>query len=442
MDQYTQMMSVPQLIHRFVHDLEGVERLVLAVSGGLDSMALLHGTVEAQLSQPLLVIYVNHQLSPHAASWQAHVCRSCAELGVEFAAVAVQVRSDGTGVEEAARQARYQAIERHLRPGDLVLMAHHRQDQMETFFLRLARGAGARGLAGMAPLREWGPARLGRPLLSVDRKTLEAYAQRKGFKWVEDESNASERFDRNFLRLKVVPELQQRWPQLPRQMAQTMGLLRETDELLNEFAAEDLQACKPRQERLGVSLEMAPLLRWSPQRGYNLMRHWLALQGYRSPSHKRLEQLYSLLQAQQDQSPLLHWGDCELRRYRDRLYCLPAGWQQPLLTPQAGIAPEALDLGDSRLAWKPASPGLPPGPYRVVARAQAGEIKRAHPLGRTHSQTLKKLLQEYELEPWLRERVPFILQGDRLVAVGDLWIEKGAATESGMAPIWSFPSLT
>jgi tRNA(Ile)-lysidine synthase len=420
------MTSLSQLVHQFVSDLPAVQRVVLAVSGGVDSMVLLHSAQVAQLPQPLLVLHVNHQLSPHAAQWQALVTDTCARSGIECRALGVEVNVAGSGLEEAARQVRYQAIESQLRPGDLVLMAHHRQDQLETFFLRLARGAGVRGLAGIATLRAWGPARLGRPFLTVDRSIIEQYARNHGLVWVDDESNASDRFDRNFLRLNVLSALQQRWPDLPAQVSQATEHLRESDELLSEFAAADLAQCQPRGERIGVSLDMAPLLSWSRPRRYNLLRHWLSVQGYRLPARKRLEEVDALLAAGQDQNPLLNWGDCELRRYRQRIYCLPARWQT------------VAELAGGTITWRSQSPGLPPGPYSVVTRALVPDITRAHPSERAHSQTLKKLLQEYALEPWLREYVPLILDNDRLVAVGDLWIEKGTAVAAGVVPVWSF----
>lgn len=432
------MISLPQLIHHFVAEQPDVQRVVLAVSGGVDSMVLLHSAVKAQLSQPLLVVHVNHQLSPFAADWQVRVSDCCTRLGVEFAAMAVQVEPRGAGLEEAARKARYAAIEHYLRPGDLVLMAHHQQDQLETFFLRLARGAGVRGLAGMESLRDWGPARLGRPFLTVDRASIERYAQIHALTWVEDESNANELFDRNFLRLHVIPMLQQRWAELPAHASQAMAQLRQSDTLLNEFASEDLQRCHPQPERLGVSLEMEPLRVWSQPRRYNLMRHWLALQGYRAPSRKRLAELDGLLTAKQDQNPLLAWGDCELRRYRKRIYCLPAGWSRARPAAQDCSTNNDVDLGGHHLKWTAASPGLPTGDYRVVVRTQAPEGLRAHPAGRAHSQSLKKLLQEYGLEPWLRDHLPLIFLGDRLMAVGDLWIEKSVAVEFGVVPRWSF----
>lgn len=420
------MTSLSQLVHQFVSDLPEVQRVVLAVSGGVDSMVLLHSVQAAQLPQPLLVLHVNHQLSPHAAQWQALVADTCVRSGIECRALVIEVNVAGRGLEEAARQARYKAIESQLRPGDLVLMAHHRQDQVETFFLRLARGAGVRGLAGITSLRAWGPARLGRPFLAVDKSTIEEYARSHGLVWVDDESNASDHFDRNFLRLSVLPVLQQRWPDLPTQVSQATEHLRESDALLNEFAAADLAQCQPRDERIGVSLDMESLLTWSRPRRYNLLRHWLTVLGYRLPSRKRLEEVDALLVAGQDQNPLLHWGDCELRRYRQRIYCLPSRWRS------------AAELAGDGISWKSQAPGLPPGSYSIVTRAQAPDITRAHPSERAHSQTLKKLLQEYALEPWLREYVPLILRNGQLVAVGDLWIEKGVAVADGVVPVWSF----
>lgn len=434
------MTSLPQLIHHFVTELPNVQRVLLAVSGGVDSMVLLHSAVTAQLPQPMVVVHVNHQLSPFAADWQAHVSDCCARLGVDCVSLMVRVEQQGAGLEEAARQARYAAIERHLLPGDLVLMAHHRQDQLETFFLRLARGAGVRGLAAMAPLREWGSAKLGRPFLSIDRFTIEAYARTHALTWVDDESNTNDHFDRNFLRLNVIPLLQQRWPDLPLQAAKAMEQLRQSDTLLNEFAEEDLKHCHPRSERLGVSIEMAPLRIWSESRRYNLIRYWLASQGYRAPSRKRLVELDTLLTAKRDQNPLLDWGDCEVRRYRERIYCLPSGWSSVHSTALDCSSNDDVDLGGHQLKWTAASPGLPSGNYRVVLRAQAPEGLRAHPVGRAHSQVLKKLLQEYGLEPWLRDHLPLIFLGDRLMAAGDLWIEQSAAVEFGVAPHWSFPS--
>lgn len=419
-----------------------MRRVVVAVSGGLDSIVLLHATVLAEFEQPLLAIHINHQLSPNANDWQDFVSRECARLGAELVCMKVEVNPAGVGVEEAARSARYAAIESQLQAGDLVLMAHHQQDQVETFFLRLARGAGVKGLAGMAPQRPWGVATLGRPFIDVGRDEIELYADLQGLSWVEDESNSSEKYDRNFLRLRILPGLQERWPELSARVRQTSRLLRQSDELLGEYAEQDLRLCDLRVERLGYSIESGPLMFWSSARRRNLLRHWLVKQGYRLPPFKRLAAFESALNARRDQNPVIDLGDCEIRRFRERIYCLPARWNLSFLESEQLINTSAsLQLSDgSEISWKVAQWGLPAGDYQLMRRSAVPHIQRAHPKGRQHSQSLKKLLQEYSLEPWLRDRAPLIFAGDRLVAVADLWVEQTVAVEHGWWPQWRYSS--
>lgn len=427
MEQYTQIPPLPQIVREFVAEQPGVARVLLALSGGLDSSVLLHATAQAQLPQPLLAIHVNHGISPRAADWQSHCEALCSALGVSLVCEAVTVTRAGEGLEQAARMARYHAIEKHLRPGDLVLMAHHQMDQVETFFLRLARGAGSSGLAAMAQIRKWGPALLARPFLILDRGTLRTYAERCGLRWIEDESNTDDAFDRNYLRLEILPRMQRRWPAFAAQVVRTASLCRESEQLLADYATQDLQQCEPRLERLGVSVMAAPLLKWAAPRRHWVIRHWLQQLGYRSPAQKQLRQLQSLLCAALDQSPLLDWGDCEMRRFGDRVYCLPAGWRRALFKPMTTIltADTQRDLGDGfRLRTSVGQPGLAPGQYNLLPRCSLPELKRGHPATRHHSQTIKKLLQEFGLEPWLRDRVPLVMADDQLVAVADLWVER------------------
>jgi tRNA(Ile)-lysidine synthase len=401
--------------------------VLIALSGGLDSSVLLHAAASAQLPQPLLSIHINHGLSPNAGNWQQHCEVLCRSMALPFICESVTVVPDGTGLEQAARAARYRAFEQHLRPGDLVLMAHHRTDQVETFFLRLVRGAGPSGLAAMSELRDWGPARLGRPFLGLDRDSLLAYARFHELSWIQDESNADERFDRNYLRLRVLPELQLRWPGFSARVTRASELCRETVQLLEEYAAQDLKECEPRLERVGASLLADPLRRWSEPRRHSVVRHWLQMRGFRNPAQKQLAQLTHLLAAAADQNPLLDWGDCEMRRFDDRVYCLPRGWNRTLFHPRnAELAANiCLDLADGTcLQTSIGQPGLASGHYRVLPRSAVPSLKRGHPSQRHRSQTLKNLLQEFRLEPWLRDRVPLVMSGDQLVGVADLWVEE------------------
>lgn len=428
------MPPIDLAVRQFIHTAPQVKRVLVACSGGVDSTVLLHCVAKAGLPYPVIGLHVNHQLSVHANAWEQQVQDLCATLDVACFHQRVTVAKSGSGVEQAARQARYRVFEQHLQIGDLLLTAHHQQDQAETFFLRLLRGAGLRGLGAMQPLRTHGNAQIGRPLLQYSKNALLNYARDHDLQWVEDESNEQSIYDRNFLRRQVLPVIEQRWPQAIQQISRSAQLLQEAETLLAHYAEQDIVSCQPRDERVGCSLLLAPLLDWPEARRNQVVRAWLAEQGYRMPEQKQFAELARLLAAQIDKCPVLHWQDCEIRRFQQRLYCLPRHWQstpealasddQKYAVPWAPEMPPASG-GYSRLSAYRAEQGVRPGQsFTVRLRHQCPEVVRAHPASRGHSQSLKKLLQEYQVEPWLRPWVPLLFVDDKLVAVADLWVEK------------------
>lgn len=388
-------------------------------SGGLDSTVLLHALAQLQLPIRLRALHINHQISPYADAWQQQCAAFCAQLGVEFIAEKVRVINIGKGVEDAARAARYDVFERYLGAGDLLLTAHHANDQAETLLLRLVRGTGSRGLAAMAAQRPLGPGLLVRPLLVFSRAQLEAYAQSQQLHWVEDESNQDDGYDRNFLRNQVLPLLLQRWPALMRKWQQTAELCAEQEDLLTELAQADLHTATPRAERVGQSIDLQALKALSPARAQNLLRYWLRSQGLSTPEQNHWQQIrQQVLDARPDSEANVSWGDVSLRLFRERLYRLPV--RLPTLALQLELCPAAdRPLLSSRLSHLQIRPRI------------GGE--RCKPSGRAHSQTLKKLLQEYGLEPWWREQLPLVYSGDELVAVGDLWVCEGYTAAPGEA---------
>lgn len=399
------------------HPCDGVRWL--GYSGGLDSTVLLHLLCEMGIE--VRAIHVHHGLSPNADVWQAH-CKAMAEsLGVAFYARRVLVDSGGS-LEQAARTARYGVFETLLQPGDQLLLAQHGDDQVETFFLRLLRGAGALGLAAMAGSRPLGGATVLRPLLGVSRAQLEAYAREHRLQWIEDESNEDQSLDRNYLRATVLPLLRERWP-LRERVGRAVDNLREAAELLQDLGDADLNLCDRRRERFGQSLELEALRDLPGRRQKNLLRSWLAECGGSMPEAAHLQQaLGQALGAADDSCMAVSLGGRVARRFRDRLYLTP-----PL--PEVGEGEWRWD-GRSALAlpggWElSADPDWPEGDCRVHFR-RGGE--RAKPVDRQRSQTLKKLLQEVGLEPWLRDRVPLVYRSGELLAVGDLF-----ACEEGLA---------
>ncbi|WP_233998900.1 tRNA lysidine(34) synthetase TilS [Microbulbifer pacificus] len=408
-------------------------RLWLGYSGGLDSTVLLHLLASAGI--PFTALHIHHGLSTNADQWLSH-CGAVAEaLGVPFVAQHVVVERGDGGLEHGARKARYSAFEQYLAPGDQILLAQHREDQVETFLLRLLRGAGVLGLAAMAECRVLGDRgenrTVLRPLLKAGRDELENYAREHGLIWVNDDSNGDVALERNYLRLRVIPGLAARWP-IGDRVAQAADNLRETADLLGELAEEDLRRCGERCEAFGHSIDLPTFLAFSAGRRKNLLRNWLARMGAPMPEAAHLHQALRQAQAATDAVPEVALGNLVLRRYRDRLFLTPQ--LQPLDADEEGEWPwdgaSELHLPDG---WT-LSPGRdwPKGDYTVRLRS-GGE--RAKPRQRHHSQTLKKLLQEFGLVPWLRGRVPLVFREGRLVAVGDLFVTAEGPSEP---PQWRF----
>lgn len=417
-------------------DLGDTGQVWLAYSGGLDSTVLLHALKTEGIA--VKALHVNHQLSSNADTWQQHCVQQCDKLDCGIVVERVEVRNEGKGLEHAARKARYAVFDRYVEGDDVLLMAHHLDDECETLLFRLLRGSGLKGFAGIKKERVLGGGgKIIRPLLSVSRESILEYANIHELSWVEDESNRDIGFDRNYLREMVLPLLQQRWPNFRKQFSNSITLLRESEQLLAEYGRQDLAECGVREERLGSSIDLSKLTAWSTPRVNQVLRQWLETLGYNSPGLRHLEETQKLIAAREDAAPAVQFGGCELRRYKGRLHCVPR-LQELVSRTIKWNSSENLQLPDgSRLAFSGRNPGADPN-LEVKFRA-GGE--RCRPLGRDRSQTLKKLLQEYELEPWLRDRVPLIYLNDELIAVGDLWVcDAGIPNAPEFTFSWTYPA--
>ncbi|WP_432697644.1 tRNA lysidine(34) synthetase TilS [Marinobacterium sp. YM272] len=416
------------LLTRRLERLHDSRRWVIALSGGVDSRVLLELCARTQPRDKLLALHINHQLQADAAAWETWCADQCLRLGVPFTSVSVD---PGSGSEADLRDARYRAFEAVLQPGDWLLLAQHADDQAETFLLRLLRGAGVRGLSGMPWQRPVGQGMLYRPLLDQPRAVLEAWARQQRIEWVEDPSNASERYDRNWIRHRILAPLKQRKSAVLERLMATTAQLAETDQLLDEVAAGDLAGLQTVPE----CLPLAQVQRLSLPRQRNLIRHWVfQCTGSRLSREELLEIEQSVITAGEDRTPLLNLGGFELRRYRGLLFLTPP------LPPRS--APHELDctadsktLNQGVLAFQSTDGvGLAEGETLRLDYRRGGE--RLRPFGRGGSVTLKQLLQEAGVPPWLRPDWPILYSGDQLVAVPGICLCEEAVTKGGLIPTW------
>ena len=421
--------------------LEQAQRIYVGYSGGLDSHVLLHSAVATLGAGRVVALHINHQLSEQSCDWVEHCAQVCRALSVDLQTHAVDVCQQVSSTENTAREARYQVFELTLSEGDILLLAHHQNDQAETVLYRLLRNSGPRGLAGIPLTRAVGRGSLLRPLLQLPRSELDRYAREHQLSWIEDPSNTDLIHDRNYLRHQVAPALSQRWPDFAARIASSASLCQQADELNRDLAEIDLNPLGDRQERLGWSIELSGLIALSSLRQANVLRYWAGLHCQLPPGYHSIKAvLENVLPARQDRTPLVVWPGGEWRRFNGRLFLLPSGWreQAPAACEWQSDSPIIFADGSVLSATPTNGLGLKllPGEQLRVKFRSGGE--RCHPAGRVASSSLKKLLQEYQLEPWLRDRIPLIYKysavdkkGEQLIAVGDLWVCQGFSVDGG-----------
>ncbi|MGB9098780.1 tRNA lysidine(34) synthetase TilS [Erwinia sp.] len=413
-------------LHALAQHLAGHQHLLVGFSGGLDSTVLLHQLVtlrEQRGDLQLRAIHIHHGLNPLADGWVEHCQQQCQRWQVELEVVYVTLDSREKGVEAAAREARYQAFAQHLRPLESLLTAQHQDDQCETLLLALKRGSGPAGLAGMPVQSLLGTQTLLRPLLSQTRLQLEAWAAEHALSWIEDDSNQDTRFDRNFLRQKVIPELVSRWPHFAHSVARSATLCGEQEQLLDELLAESLGKLVD----AAGGMEWAPLLAMSEVRRAALLRRWIALQGGLMPSKESLQRLWQEVAcSREDAEPRLRLGSFEVRRYRERLYWLALTEPVSEVIIRWPLTATALSLPQQLGHLLRDDAGMkiraPLAGEAVSVRFQAQG--KFHLIDRAGSRSLKKIWQEKGIPPWQRDRTPLLFYGETLIAAVGVFVTR------------------
>ena len=373
-------------------------RIAVGLSGGIDSVVLLHRLRE---THPVAAIHVRHGLSPNADRW-AEFCRKlCKRWDVPFSVHRVTVKKAGRGLEAAAREARYAAFRKD--KAQVIALAHNLDDQAETVLMNLLRGAGVRGASGMPERARLGSKILLRPLLKATREEIVAYALEHDLEWIEDESNADEAFTRNFIRRTIGPLLEKKFPKWRQSLGRAARHFSK-----KEIGKEDL------------------------------LRQYLRAKGLKAPSEAKLVEMLKQLASGAPRIKLRHDGTT-LRTYRGKLFLDPE--LSSRFSPQDWSGEPSLrlpELGGELRFRKARGKGIALEHKPLSVRLRAGG-ERLQPDPRRPRRTLKNLFQEAGVPPWRRERLPLLFRGNDLVWVPGLGIDarfQAARGAQGLVPEW------
>ncbi|MDR9827541.1 tRNA lysidine(34) synthetase TilS [Vibrio sp. FNV 38] len=419
------------------------QELVVALSGGLDSVVLLNLAERFARRHQLAcrAVHIHHGLSDNADEWALLCENMCQKLDVNYTLERVCLDlTNSESIEKLARDARYRALQASVSGHSILLTGQHGDDQLETFLLALKRGSGPKGLASMGQSSAFYEGRKVRPLLTLSRVDLERWAVGNNLTWIEDESNQDQRFDRNFLRHSVVPPLKQRWPSILDATRRSAALCAEQEGLLDELMGEHLSSSV--NSRNGLSL--AGIINKSEAYRHRLVRMWLHQQGELMPSQSQMAVLWnSVVLAQPDANPELKLSKGSVRRFQSALYWVEeqqdvSGWRSTLELDVCVTLPD--QLGD--VCLKSVSED---GKLRAPRQGEHYHVIfdptgfSAHPESRQHSRKMKKLYQEYGVPSWQRRRIPIIVNNEQVVAVAGLFIDrKFSGKECDL--IWTRPS--
>ena len=438
--------------------------VLIGLSGGVDSVVLLHllHQLAPRFSWRLSALHVHHGISPNADAWADFCAGLCAQHPIPLHIERVDIAPlRAHGIEAAARKLRHAAVARQ--HCDFVALAHHADDQAETLLLQLLRGAGVRGASAMPVLitsdlpacglsrmasssisRVEGPLlaereglpNLLRPLLHCSRQEILGYAAANNLQWIEDESNADDSYPRNFMRHRVLPLLEQKFPAYRDTLARSAQHFAEASKLLDDLARLDAA-----QAIQGDTLAVAALQTLSQSRAKNLLRYFLHGYGAPMPQAVQLDDmLHQLCSAREDAAVCIAYSDWQVRRYQGRVYALRAlgEFDRDFILPWQGETDLNWPMLDALLIFEHTQgmgislAKLQCAPMTLRLR-QGGETLRPQPNAATR--TLKNLLQEHHVPPWQRDRLPLLYCGDELVCAVGVAIAAGYQASADEAAI-------
>lgn len=398
----------------------GTKKLYLAYSGGIDSTVLLHLLLHYKEKYQLVLWHINHGLQSNAVSMEDFARSQASRYGLEFRLDKLCMNSAEGNLESKARDHRYRLFEQALAEDDVLLTAHHKNDQAETLLLNLMRGSGSTGLRAIARIKPLGKGLLFRPLINFNREDVERYASEHELEWIEDPSNKKIQFDRNYLRHEVFPAIIRRWPSAINQLQRVSELQIESEQLQSDLAQIDYvqaEVQKPFSQTSCISVEVLNSL--SAARKKNMIRYWIKLNKFAVIGFHKIEELLKQLNSRVDAMPVIEGNNFQVRSYKNILYLVE---KSNLLLEESYKIPASGNLHIPALNFSQSRTDV----FNYLNRVDEGEdvlLKFRQPIhtgqAMLHSHSLKRLFQKHQVPPWKRSSIPQIVLNNELVG---LWL--------------------
>ncbi|MDE2421486.1 MAG: tRNA lysidine(34) synthetase TilS [Gammaproteobacteria bacterium] len=419
------------------------QRFLLGCSGGLDSVVLLFALyrilAESGRESQLRVIHVDHDLQAPSAAWAKQVVAQCEALSVDVIVKKVKVAAGN--MENEARNARYAAFRDVIAPDEVLVLAHHQQDQAETVLMRLLNGSGVSGLAAMRVMQTQDELTIFRPLLNTSRAEIHQFAVNHDLQWVDDPANEDLSFDRVVMRQKVWPVLAEHWQGFEAAIVRTASLMVDAESVLVVQGETDLAAVVSVDGSLNIEKVLAlpeARVRW-------LLARWMQGEQHYAPPLSRVDAVRQMMEARIDATPQVIWQvehcNLQFRRYQGQLYRLPLDLPKATTQTCQFSMMQTLNLATGNWRVESIEEGLPLSLLDETLRLRPrreGEL--LHLKGRVGHWPLKKILQSLQLPQWQREQVQILetLDGQplALLSAAGFWLTAQAVESNSKSSGW------
>ncbi|WP_367676668.1 tRNA lysidine(34) synthetase TilS [Buchnera aphidicola] len=296
---------------------------MLAYSGGLDSTVLFHQLIKLKneyTSIEFRTIHINHNMHPKSDQWSIFCQKICKNYDIDIVIDNIPyLKKNIYGIEADLRNARYTIIKKHLKQKEILLTAHHLNDQCETFFLALKRGSGPTGLSCMPYKKNIGNNIHCRPLLMINKQAILHWAYENKLNWLSDPNNKNIKFDRNFLREIIIPKIEKKWPFFIKNLNRSIQLCNNEKKILNEFTIKKFNNCLSSNGSLSIN----NLNQYNTTMINLILRHWIKFHKQEVPSYQNTNNIYKkIISINNHDNACIQFQKYEIRRYRNHLYLI------------------------------------------------------------------------------------------------------------------------
>ncbi|CAL4319222.1 tRNA lysidine(34) synthetase TilS [Buchnera aphidicola] len=416
------------------------KKFLVAYSGGLDSTVLLHKLLELKKrysSIKLRAIHINHNLHPSSNFWVEFCQKECDKFGVKLIIKKIFL-SKTTGIEEKARLLRYKKIIKNSYPNEIILTAHHLDDQIETFFLCLKRASGSKGLSGISEIIHLSKNKIIRPFLKIKKCQLKKIAIENQLIWIKDPSNKNIQFERNFLRKEIIPKFKKRWPFFLKNCYKSMLIFKEQESIINQLITEKIKNLS----LINNGLNITQLKKINKPIQKLILRNWIKKNSLICPNNNFIKQIFIQLVSNKNKKNIkICFKNFEIQKYNDALYwtkTFPSIKKEILLWKNFKNSINLpYNLGKLIINKLGMKIPYPKEKENIQIRFHVKKNEKIFFSEQKKAITIKKIWQMYSIPPWLRNKIPILYYDNQLISALGVFVIHTKKINSNLYISWT-----